>query len=166
MLFGLATDTGFFRHLETGTGKVFESAGKLVDAGGSPKDVFAEMYGNRTLESRILLGKLLINSESLCGGKLIFVVETKEDVARFGRENRDSDFLYQLLTGVEMVEAVALLRYESESEISVGLRSTGDIDVGAVAKSFGGGGHTKAAGFSSGNSFSEIKKDLLSILCG
>ena len=165
LLFGLATDTGFFRHLETGTGKVFKAAGRLIDAGGSPKEVFAEMYGNRTLESRILLGKLLMNSESLCGGRLIFVVETKEDVSRFGRENRDSDFLYQLLTGVEKVEAVALLRYESEYEISVGLRSTGDIDVGAIAKSFGGGGHKKAAGFSSENSFSEVKKDLLTVLC-
>ncbi len=166
LLFGLATDTGFFRHLESGTGEVFKSAGRLVDAGASPKEVFSEMYGNRSLESRILLGKLLMNAESLCNGRLVFVVETKEDVSRFGKNSRDSDFLYQLLTGVENVETVALLRYESETEISVGLRSTGKVDVGAIAKDLGGGGHKKAAGFSSGNSFSEIKKELLHLLCG
>ncbi|RKX93220.1 MAG: bifunctional oligoribonuclease/PAP phosphatase NrnA [Spirochaetes bacterium] len=165
LLFGLATDTGFFRHLETGTGHVFKSVSRLVDAGASPKEVFSEMYGNRSLESRILLGKLLMNAESLCSGRLIFVVETKDDVSRFGKNSRDSDFLYQLLTGVDTVETVALLRYESETEISVGLRSSGTVDVGAVAKKFGGGGHKKAAGFSSGSSFSEIKKELLNILC-
>lgn len=165
LLFGLATDTGFFRHLESGTGPVFKSAGKLVDAGASPKDSFARMYGDRTFESRKLLGKLLMNAESLCGGRIIFATETKEDTARFGKNNRDSDFLYQLLTGVHGVETVVLLRYESESEISVGLRSTGNTDVGAVAKIFGGGGHKKAAGFSSEKSFSEIKKQLLTVLC-
>lgn len=166
LLFGLATDTGFFRHLESGSGQVFKSAGRLVDAGASPKEVFSEMYGNRSFESRILLGKLLMNAESLCNGRIIFVVETKEDVSRFGKNSRDSDFLYQLLTGVENVETVALLRYESETEISVGLRSNGTVDVGTVAKNFGGGGHKKAAGFSSGNSFSELKKELLHLLCG
>ncbi len=165
LLFGLATDTGFFRHLEEGSAEVFKTAGKLVEAGSSPKRIFNEMYGNRTFESRKLLGILLSRAEKLCGGRIILTVETEEDVKTFGKENRDSDTLYQLLSGVEKTEAVILLRYENREEISVGLRSTGDIDVGSIAKGFGGGGHKKAAGFSSEKSFDEIKKDLMKEFC-
>ena len=51
LFFGLATDTGFFRHLdESGTGAL-EAAARLVQAGASPKAAFARMYGNRPFSS-------------------------------------------------------------------------------------------------------------------
>ncbi len=165
LFFGLVTDTGFFRHLESDSGRVCKAAGRLVDAGASPKEAHYRMYGDRTLESRILLGKLLSRAESFCGGRLIIIRETKEDVAYFGKNNRDSDMLYQLFFSVKGVEIIVLLRYEKENEISIGLRSIRDIDVGAVAKKFGGGGHAKAAGFTWNQSFHAIEDILIRIFC-
>ncbi len=165
LFFGLVTDTGFFRHLESDSGRVCKAAGRLVDAGASPKEAHYRMYGDRTMESRILLGKLLSRAESFCGGRLIIIKETKEDVAFFGKNNRDSDMLYQLLFSVRRVEIILLLRFETENEISVGLRSIRDIDVGAVAKEFGGGGHAKAAGFTWNQSFHAVEDSLIHIFC-
>ncbi len=165
LFFGLATDTGFFRHLESGSGEVFRVAGNLIDAGASPKEAHYRMYGERTFESRILLGTLLEKAESHCNGKIIIARETKEDFLRFGKIHRDSDTLYQLLFSVKSVEIVLLLRYEDTHEISVGLRSIKNIDVGAVAHDFGGGGHKKAAGFTWNRSFEEIEKSLLNVFC-
>ena len=144
-----STDTGFFRHMEAGSAAVFRTAADLTDAGASPKKIFQRMNGNRTLESRILLGILLSRTESYHQGALLVTFETLEDLNRFGPDNRDSDTLYQQLQGVRGCEMVVLIREESEGVCSAGLRSNRRVDVGALAQSQGGGGHPRAAGFTS-----------------
>ena len=149
LFLGLSTDTGFFRHMEAGSAAVFRTAADLTDAGASPKKIFQRMNGNRTLESRILLGILLSRTESYHQGALLVTFETLEDLDRFGPDNRDSDTLYQQLQGVRGCEMVVLIREESEGVCSAGLRSNRRVDVGALAQSQGGGGHPRAAGFTS-----------------
>jgi phosphoesterase RecJ-like protein len=82
------------------------------------------------------------------GGRAVSTYETLEDARRFGKEHRDSDSLYSHLQGIAGVELVMLIREEEPGRCTVGLRSHGVIDVGALARRFGGGGHTRAAGFS------------------
>ena len=163
ILFGIATDTGFFRHLESGSQELFHSVAKLTKCGASPKDTYAQMYGGRTLKSKQLAGRLLSRMTSQLEGKLILTFETKEDLFEFGIENRDSDLFYQQVQGIKDVEVIILIRFESISEISVGLRSRLFADVGAVAKTFGGGGHKKAAGFTWNGSTDEITEKLIKI---
>ena len=47
---------------------------------------------------------------------------------------------------VKEIEAVVFFKQEKDDEYRVSLRSKGEIDIGAVAKEFGGGGHKNAAG--------------------
>ena len=136
LFFGLATDTGFFRHVDGGGAEVFRAAADLVQSGANPKAVFAQINGGKTLNSRLLLARILIMS-----------TEELEDTRAAGGESRDSDTLYQLIQSVEGVEAVALLRQETPETCAVGLRSRDSIDVAAIAARFGGGGHKNAAGF-------------------
>ncbi|MCK5153413.1 MAG: bifunctional oligoribonuclease/PAP phosphatase NrnA [Spirochaetales bacterium] len=163
LLFGVATDTGFFRHLESGSGEIFQSVAKLTECGASPKEVHSLMYGGRSLKSKQLIGKLLSRTRSEYEGKLILTFETEEDLHDFGKENRDSDAFYQQIQGIKGVEVIVLVRFESNSEISVGLRSKYYADVGSVAKSFGGGGHKKAAGFTWNGPAEEITDKLIKI---
>lgn len=164
LLFGIATDTGFFRHLEAGSEDIFQSIAELTKYGASPKDAHSEMYGGRTLKSRQLMGRLLSRVRSELDGKLLITYETEKDLLEFGTDNRDSDALYQQLHGIEHVEAIILVRFETDKELSVGLRSKHYADVGAVAKSFGGGGHKKAAGFTWNGSADEITEKLIQVL--
>jgi bifunctional oligoribonuclease and PAP phosphatase NrnA len=147
ILFGLSTDTGFFRHLDVGSGRAFRAVARLVDLGASPKDTFNRMNGGKTLAARKLLGRLLERVETEAGGKIALTYETRRDAAEFGRENRDSDTLYQLLMGTRKCSVIALIREEDERTCTGSLRSSDDTDVSRVAKSFGGGGHKRAAGF-------------------
>jgi bifunctional oligoribonuclease and PAP phosphatase NrnA len=163
LLFGIATDTGFFRHLESGTREIFNSVATLTENGASPKDVYSEMYGGRTLKSKILIGRLLSRIQSKFEGKLIISYESEEDLLNFGTENRDSDSFYQQVQGIKNVEAIILIRYEDNSEFSIGLRSKYYADVGVIAKSFGGGGHKKAAGFTWIGTKEEITEKLIQI---
>lgn len=147
LLFGLATDTGFFRHLREGSGRVFRAAAALTDTGGSPSEIFYWMYGNRSLDSRHLLGRLLVRITAHFDGRLLLTWEELADTEKTGFISRDSDTLYQLLQTTRETEVVILIREEAPSECSVGLRSNPGIDVGKAARDFGGGGHTQASGF-------------------
>jgi len=149
LFLGLCTDTGYFRHIEEGSAEVFRTAADLTDAGVSPKKIFQQMNGNRSLASRILLGRLLERTQSHYDGQLLITYETLDDQNEIGVENRDSDILYQQLQGVKGCEVVLLIREEEEGLCSVGLRSHGKVDVGTLAQENGGGGHRPAAGFNS-----------------
>jgi len=164
LLFGLATDTGFFRHIEADRRWVFESIGRLSDYGASPKEVFRAMYGGRSLPSRQLLGLLLNRTSSFCEGRVLFTYETLEDLATYGIENRDSDVLYQQLQGVTDCEVVVFIREEEPNLCSVGLRSSSVVDVGSIALSFGGGGHARAAGFTWKGSRHDAEKTVLEVV--
>jgi bifunctional oligoribonuclease and PAP phosphatase NrnA len=161
LFFGLCTDTGYFRHLDLGTERVFEVAAKLVAAGASPKRSFSQMYGGKSFNSRKLMGQILARAESHFGGRLLISWETLEDSEQFGLESRDSDMLYQLFQSVSGCEAIVVIRQESVGNCTVGFRSRDAIDVGAVAASFGGGGHKNAAGLSIPGTILQIRERIL-----
>ncbi|MBB6481057.1 DHH family phosphoesterase [Spirochaeta isovalerica] len=143
---GFCTDTGFFRHIGSGKPDVFQAVSRLVEAGVSPNATHRVMTGGRTHGSRRLLGRILERSRLHFDGKLIISWETLEDRRELGTDDRDSDSMYQMLQSIGGVESVAVIQEEDLDLFSVGLRSNFDTDVGAIAKSFGGGGHRKAAG--------------------
>ena len=159
LLFGLATDTGFFRHLDHGTADTFRASARLIEAGASPKEIFDMIYGGKTMASRKLNARLLERAESV--GSSVITWETLADTREFGRENRDSDTLYQLLLGTQSCRIVALLREESENSCSGSLRSTDDTDVGEIARQFGGGGHKRAAGFLAERPWRSVREELI-----
>jgi phosphoesterase RecJ-like protein len=161
LFFGLCTDTGFFRHLDSGGAEIFTAAAEMIRSGASPKAAFSAINGGKSLSSRILMGHILSRAESFFDGRLILSFENYEDTLRFGLEGRDSDSLYQLLQSVAGVEAIGIIRQETPENCTVGLRSRDLVDVGAIAASFGGGGHKNAAGVSIGGIISDIKQKLV-----
>lgn len=164
LLFGLCTDTGFFRHLEENSEDVFTAAARLIAAGASPKRAYAMIYHDRPFTSRKHLGKMLNRTEAVLGGKVLVTFELLED--RGGEQSafRDSDSLYQQLQGVEGCEAVVFIREESAEECSVGLRSNNFVDVGEIAKRLGGGGHRKASGYNRMGRMATVKREALEYL--
>jgi phosphoesterase RecJ-like protein len=148
LLFGLCTDTGFFRHIDETGSDTFAAASRLVAAGASPKRAFHQMYGGKSLFTRKLMGEILVRTEPHFDGRLLVSYVTLEDQQRYGLASRDSDMLYQLLLSVSGCEAAMIIRQESETDCTVGLRARERVDVGSIAAQFGGGGHTLAAGLS------------------
>ena len=161
LFFGVATDTGFFRHLETGSGKYFNAVARLVDAGASPKQAYYAMSGGKQLGNRKLLGELLLRTESYYNNQLLFSWLTLSDQERYGVESRDSDMLYQLLMTVENSEVVVIIRQEKPDYCTIGLRSKAWVDVGKIAESFGGGGHKHAAGAYVQSTLEDLKPHVL-----
>jgi phosphoesterase RecJ-like protein len=163
LLFGLCTDTGFFRHVDRKGAAVFDAAARMVRAGASPKEAFLSINGGKSLDSRLLMGRILSRVEAFYGGRLLLSTEEYEETRRYGIEGRDSDTLYQLLQSVEGMEAIVLIRQEKldPPQCTVGFRSRDQVDVAAVARSFGGGGHKNAAGLSVPALIAELKPKIL-----
>lgn len=161
LFFGLATDTGFFRHLDESSAATFSAASRLIQAGASPKRCFAQMNGGKSLISRRLMGEILTRTEPYYDGRLLVSYVTLEDQQRFGLASRDSDMLYQLLLGVAGCDAALIIRQESETDCTVGLRAHDRVDVGSIASRFGGGGHKLAAGLSIRGSIDEVREKLI-----
>lgn len=164
ILFGLATDTGYFRHIGAYRGEVFTMIAGLVEAGASPRTIYQEMYGQQTLESRRLLGLLLSRVQSYCDGRLLVTWETSEETAEYGEINRDSETLYAQMLSIHDAEVILYIREQDRKDTCIaGFRAHGDssIDVGAAAAQFGGGGHRKASGATIGSSLAETKELLI-----
>jgi phosphoesterase RecJ-like protein len=164
ILFGLCTDTGFFRHLGPGTGETFRTIARLVEAGTSTAEIFQMVYGKRDLHSRKLLALMLQRTESYWGDRLLLTWQTMDDRARMAGYLRGEDELYRLLQTVKGNEVVVFIKEEFEGRFSVGFRSNRMVDVGAVAASFGGGGHRQAAGCDMTGSLEPIKKKVIEVL--
>ena len=147
LMFGLVTDTGFFRHVENDSAPLFRAVARLIDAGASPKSAHATMFGGQSLETRQLLATLLGRARRIGDGSAMLTYETSADTQRYGRVSRDSDTLYQLLFSIEGIRAAALIREEHEASCTGSLRSSDTLDVSRIAEVFGGGGHRRASGF-------------------
>jgi len=161
LLFGICTDTGFFRHLTENNAQVFEYIAKLILHGASPKKTFYKINGGKSLNSRILLGNILSRTEPFFDGRLLLSYETLNESETFGYEGRDSDSLNQLLLGVENTEAVVIIRQELADNCTVSFRSMDKIDVSKIAAALGGGGHKNASGLTMKGNVSKTKKIIL-----
>lgn len=171
LLFGLCTDTGFFRHVGPSGAGTFRDVARLTEAGTSTQEVYSMVYGGRTLAGRRLLARALERTEGLQGGRVLLTWETMGDRAEilgrgYGAETawRGEDELYRLLQTVRDCTVVLFLREEAENVWSVGFRSTPAFDVAALARSLGGGGHRQASGCEMTGSFAEVRRRALEAL--
>jgi phosphoesterase RecJ-like protein len=161
LLLGICTDTGFFRHLTEKNAEAFEIVSKLIKCGASPKKIFYNINGGKSLNSRILLGNILSRTESYFDGKLLLSYETLEESNTYGLEGRDSDSLNQMLLSVEKTEAVVIIRQELADNCTVSLRSLDKVDVSKIAASLNGGGHRNAAGLTMKGDIKSVKQIIL-----
>ncbi|MEM9290550.1 MAG: bifunctional oligoribonuclease/PAP phosphatase NrnA [Acidobacteriota bacterium] len=142
----LVTDTGGFRYANA-TAAAFDAAAHLVRQGASPERVAAWLYESRPEGMIRLLGEMLTTLELHQEGRVATVSLRREMFRRANAEDGDAEGLINYPRSIAGVEAVALLReLEDEGQFKVSLRSRGAVDVAAIAKKHGGGGHVNAAG--------------------
>ena len=161
LLFGLCTDTGFFRHVAAGRTAAFQAAARLVARGANPRATYQRIYGGRSFAQRRLLGALLQRTEQHAGGRVLFTWQSRRDLQEYGAPAASHDELYDLLRTVADSDVVAFVREKADGNCSVSLRSGPLLDVAGVAREFGGGGHRQAAGFTWRNTIDALRGALL-----
>ncbi len=156
---GLVTDTGRFQYTNT-TPKALRLAAELVEAGADVHGVFRHVYETVQFAKLKLLARALERARLFEGGRLVVSYLLKDDFSAVGAEEPYSEGIIDSLRAVEHSEMVALIREPPRNEgpaRRVSLRSSHDeVDVSAIARKVGGGGHRQAAGFSSELTIGEI----------
>jgi phosphoesterase RecJ-like protein len=141
----LVTDTGGFR-FGNATPEAFEAAAGLVRAGAGVERTSQWLYESQSEGSVRLLGTMISTLERHLEGRVATAHITLEAIAASGAAPGDTEGLIDTLRAIDGVEAVALFRSLGADEWKVSLRSRGEVDVQAVARREGGGGHRNAAG--------------------
>src|SRR5215210_2872031 len=157
----LVTDTGRFQYSNT-TPKALRLAAELVEAGADVRKVFQKVYETVQFAKLKLLARALERAQVYAGGGLVVSYLLRNDFAEVGAAEPYSEGIIDYLRAVEGADMAALIREPPRSDgpaRRVSLRaSTDELDVSAIARKSGGGGHRQAAGFSSDDSVEEITK--------
>jgi len=155
----LVTDTGRFQYTNT-TPKSLRLAAELVEAGADVHAVFQQVYESVEFAKLKLLARALDRARVLEGGRIIVSHLVRTDFAEVGAVEPYSEGIIDYLRAVEGSELAVLIREPPRDDgpvRRVSLRASVDeLDVSAIARLFGGGGHRQAAGFSTEKSIDEI----------
>jgi len=155
----LVTDTGRFQYANT-TPKALRLAAELVEAGADVHKVFQDVYENVQFAKLKLLARALERAQVYEGGRLVVSYLLRDDFAEVGAVEPYSEGIIDFLRAVEGADMAAMIREPPRGGSParrVSLRASHDeIDVSAIARASGGGGHRQAAGFSSDASIEEI----------
>jgi phosphoesterase RecJ-like protein len=165
----LVTDTGRFQYTNT-TPKALRLAADLVEAGADVHKVFQGVYETVQFAKLKLLARALDRAQVFDGGRIVVSYLLRTDFADVGAEEPYSEGIIDYLRAVEGAELAALIREpprDGSPQRKVSLRSSVDeLDVSALARAFGGGGHRQAAGFGTDLSIAEITDRIVSDVAG
>jgi phosphoesterase RecJ-like protein len=155
----LVTDTGRFQYSNT-TAKSLRLAAELVEAGADVHRIFRGVYETVQFAKLKLLARALERAQIYDGGRLVVSYLVRSDFTDIGAAEAYSEGIIDSLRAVEGADMAALIREPPRSDgpkRRISLRSSNDeLDVSAIARKSGGGGHRQAAGFSSDDSVEEI----------
>lgn len=148
LYFGLVTDTDSFTNPGT-TPAAVAIAASLVAAGARPGPVLRSVYQRKPLASLQLWGRALARLRLHPRYGVAMCVLLPEDFARCDEDViEQADGLSNFLQTVLPVRAICVLKDRGDGMVRGSLRTTRDgVNVSALARRLGGGGHTKAAGF-------------------
>jgi phosphoesterase RecJ-like protein len=156
---GLITDTGKFMYENTNA-HTHRVAADLIEAGVSVDDTYRRLYEHVPLEKLRLVSRALDGISSYCDGKLAISYITVADYEATGAGEEMTEGLIDNLRSIEGVKVAAVIRDlgdRGRAARKVSLRSSaGDVDVSAIAREQGGGGHKRAAGFSTDLEFERL----------
>ena len=158
---GVKTDTGGFNFRNISPA-AHELVSDLLRAGVVPAEVSERINRRGSLQQLKIVGASLANA--IRYGEVLISTVDNDDYARTGAGELDSKEAIDQLRTVEGIDMVAHLR-EVPQGTKGSLRSE-TIDVGEIARTFGGGGHRLAAGYTTARRPAEAKEELLGVLKG
>jgi phosphoesterase RecJ-like protein len=145
MYVAILTDTGSFRFSNT-TPSSFRIAAELVSRGVSPDETYRRLYGDVPRRRFHLLERSLAFLELDEEAGVAWMTVPADQFDALGAVSDDLEGMVDYPRSLEGVEVGLLFREIPRKGIKVSFRSNGAVNVNALARQFGGGGHVRAAG--------------------
>jgi phosphoesterase RecJ-like protein len=161
---GLVTDTGKFMYENTDARSHRMAAG-LIEAGVMVNDTYRRLYEHAPVEKLRLLARALEGVTLRDHGRLAVTYISTEDYAATGATQALTEGIIDHLRTIDGTVAAAVVRDQPDNDRAarkVSMRSTdGQVDVSAIARVHGGGGHRRAAGFGTDLTYEQVVEFLI-----
>jgi bifunctional oligoribonuclease and PAP phosphatase NrnA len=156
----ILTDTGSF-HYSSISPRTFDICRQLLEAGADPVAIARAVFDDNSV-GRIRLSSAVLGSMELdASGRLATMLMTREMERQTGGRYDDTEGLINEPLTVKAIQAVVMFKEAEPNVYRVSLRSKGAVDVGEVAKRFGGGGHKNAAGCTVTGDLPSVRQQVL-----
>ena len=152
----ILTDTGSF-HYSSISPRTFDICRQCMEAGVDPPSVARSIFDSNNLGRLKLFGAVLSRMEMDETGRLATVFVDRQLAADCGGTYEDTEGLINLPLTVKEIQAVVFFKEHGPDDWRISMRSKGDVDINAVARQFGGGGHKNASGCSATGRFDDLK---------
>ena len=159
----ILTDTGSFHYAGTSP-RTFDICRQTLEAGVDPVSVARTVLDDNSIARLRLFAAVLAGMEIDDTGRLAILFLDREMARAAGASYDDTEGLINQPLTVRTIQAVVFFKEWDEAQYRVSLRSKGSIDVGAVAKGFGGGGHKNAAGCTVGGTLAEVRRQVVPLV--
>ena len=141
----IVSDTGNFR-FSNATAEVHRIAADLIALGAEPARTYQNLYNTDTPEKLKLFARAFEGMRLISQGRLSLIQIRKADLDLCGASYEDLDELVQAPMKLRGIEVSALVYEAMDGRTKVSLRSKERVNVNAVCRQFGGGGHFLASG--------------------
>jgi len=141
----ILTDTGSFR-FSNASPRCHAIAAELLDAGVDPENMYVRVYASAPPGRLRLLGEVLstLGVDESIG--LTWLSMSAGALEKYGVRQEDLDGIVEHARSIAGTRIALFFRDLGYGKVKVSFRSTGEVDVNAFARQFGGGGHAKASG--------------------
>ena len=152
----ILTDTGSF-HYSSISPRTFDICRQTLEAGVDPVLVARNVYDSNNMGRLKLFGAVLSAMQLDSSGRIAIVYLDHEMAREAGGTYEDTEGLINLPLTVREIQAAVFFKEIDTHDYRVSMRSKGDVDVCAVAKAFGGGGHKNASGCSVTGRYPDVR---------
>jgi phosphoesterase RecJ-like protein len=160
----VVTDTGRFQYTNTSP-KAMRLAASLIERGADVHKIFQGVYESVEFAKLKLLARALEHAQVYEGGRVVVSFLARDDFSAVSAPEPYAEGIIDYLRAVQGADMSVLIREPPRRggpARRVSLRSSVDeLDVSAIARKSGGGGHRQAAGFSSEDTIEEITSFVL-----
>ena len=153
----ILTDTGSF-HYSNITPRTFDICRLCMEAGVNPPSVARAIFDSNSLGRLKLFGALLNRMQLDPTGRIATLMVDRQLTEESGGTYEDTEGLINLPLTVKDIVSVVFFKEQAPGDWRVSMRSKGPIDINAIAKEFGGGGHKNASGCSATGPLPELKQ--------
>ena len=160
LLVAVGTDTGWFQYPNADR-RTFQAAADLVAAGASADKLYQKIFLQDPPRRHRLLAAAMNTLKLSPDQKIADMSVTLSMFDDCGAEPGDTDGVIDQMRSIGPVIVYILFVQESRDELRVSFRSRDQVDVNALAATFGGGGHARAAGARIKGDMSEVRRQVL-----
>lgn len=136
----------------------------LLEQGANPASVHRMLHENLSMGTLHMIMRALGNMGTTLGGRVLWTKVPLSLLAETGAHEEDTDLLISELLRVEGAQVVLVFRETASGVVRASLRGKGAVDVHAIAKSMGGGGHRNAAGVRLSGQLDEVAQRIIDVV--